>query len=56
MAQMFKELISRAPQLFFKTILSVDLVNASAEQTLTTVTGCFANSNGGERERWASKI
>ena len=44
---MFKELISRAPQLFFKTILSVDLVNASAEQTLTTVTGCFANSNGG---------
>ena len=44
---MFKELLSRAPQLFQKTILSVDLVEASAEEVLTAVTGCFASTTSG---------
>ncbi|GMI17618.1 hypothetical protein TrLO_g4439 [Triparma laevis f. longispina] len=44
---MFKELLSRAPQLFQKTILSVDLVKASAEEVLTAVTGCFASTTSG---------
>ena len=44
---MFRELLARAPQLFNKHILCVNLVDATAEQILTTVTGCFANSSGG---------
>lgn len=44
---MFKELATRAPVLFKKTVVTVDLVKDSAESVLTTVTGCFAAGSGG---------
>ena len=44
---MFKEISSRAPILFKKTIVTVDLIQDSAEGVLTTVTGCFAAGGGG---------
>jgi hypothetical protein len=42
-----QELIARAPQLFKKTIVSINLAKASAEQILSVTTGCFANTSGG---------
>ena len=47
---MFKELILRAPLLFQKTIVSVDLVEDTAEDVLATVTGCFASAGAGVPE------
>ncbi|GMH71919.1 hypothetical protein TL16_g05779 [Triparma laevis f. inornata] len=47
---MFRELMQRAPLLFQKTIVVVDLVKDSAEDVLGTVTGCFASSSGGVPE------
>ncbi|GMH70018.1 hypothetical protein TrST_g14150 [Triparma strigata] len=47
---MFRELAQRAPMLFQKTIVVVDLVKDSAEDVLGTVTGCFAASGSGVPE------
>jgi len=47
---MFRELMQRAPLLFQKTIVTVDLVKDSAEEVLSTVTACFANSSSGVPE------
>ncbi len=47
---MFRELMQRAPLLFQKTIVVVDLVKDSAEEVLSTVTGCFASSASGVPE------
>jgi ABC-type multidrug transport system fused ATPase/permease subunit len=47
---MMRELAQRAPQLFRKTIVSVDLVNDTAEDVLETLTSCFAGGAGGVPE------
>jgi len=47
---MFRELMQRAPMLFQKTIVVVDLVKDSAEEVLSTVTGAFASSSTGVPE------
>ena len=47
---MFRELMQRAPMLFQKTIVVVDLVTDSAEDVLSTVTGAFASSSTGVPE------
>lgn len=47
---MFRELMQRAPLLFQKTIVVVDLVKDSAEEVLSTVTGAFASSSAGVPE------
>jgi len=47
---MFRELMHRAPLLFQKTIVVVDLVKDSAEEVLSTVTACFASSFSGVPE------
>ena len=47
---MFRELMQRAPMLFQKTIVVVDLVKDSAEEVLSIVTGCFASSSTGVPE------
>jgi hypothetical protein len=44
---LMKELTQRAPLLFRKTVVTVDLVNDSAEDVLETLTGCFAGSASG---------
>jgi hypothetical protein len=40
---LMQELNHRAPLLFKKTIVSVDVVKDTADHVLGTVTGCFAN-------------
>ena len=47
---MAQELNQRAPMLFQKTIVVVDLVKDSAEDVLSTVTACFASSACGVPE------
>ena len=44
---MMQELAQRAPLLFRKTIVAVDLVVDTAEDVLSTLTGCFASIDGG---------
>lgn len=44
---LFQELHKRAPALFHKSIVTVDLVNDSAEEVLQTITGSFASAGGG---------
>ena len=44
------QLMQRAPMLFQKTIVVVDLVKDSAEDVLSTVTGAFASSSTGVPE------
>jgi hypothetical protein len=44
---LMQELNHRAPLLFKKTIVSVDVVKDTADHVLGTVTGCFANQSGG---------
>jgi hypothetical protein len=43
---MMKGLADRAPQLFRKQIVSVDILTDSEEQTLEVITGCFAQTGG----------
>ena len=42
-----EELHKRAPSLFHKSIVTVDLVDDSAEEVLQTITGAFASAGGG---------
>jgi hypothetical protein len=44
---MMKELNKRAPQLFKKTIVTVDIIHDSADEALGIMTGCFASPDGG---------
>uniref|UniRef100_A0A7S3JU93 Uncharacterized protein n=1 Tax=Aureoumbra lagunensis TaxID=44058 RepID=A0A7S3JU93_9STRA len=41
------ELHERAPLLFKKTIVAVDLIESSAEEVLSILTGCFSSIDGG---------
>ena len=43
---MMKTLAERAPQLFRKNVVSVDILTESEEQTLEVITGCFAAQGG----------
>ena len=47
---LFRELSQRAPLLFHKTVVTVDLLKDSAEEVLSTVTGCFASTTSGVPE------
>jgi hypothetical protein len=43
---MMRSLAERAPQLFRKQVVSVDIMSDSEEQTLEVITGCFASTGG----------
>lgn len=43
---MMKGLAERAPALFRKTVVSVDILTQSEEEVLEVITGCFANPGG----------
>jgi hypothetical protein len=43
---MMKGLADRAPQLFRKNVVSVDILTDTEEQTLEVITGCFAAAGG----------
>lgn len=44
---MMKGLADRAPQLFRKHVVSVDILTNTEEQVLETITGCFSNAGAG---------
>ena len=46
----FQTLAERAPQLFRKTVVSVDLLLDNDEKMLQTITGCFSGSGSGVPE------
>ena len=43
---MMKGLADRAPQLFRKHVVSVDILTDSEERMLEVITGCFATTGG----------
>ena len=43
---MMKTLAERAPQLFRKNVVSVDILTESEETVLEVITGCFAQAGG----------
>ncbi|KAL1524658.1 hypothetical protein AB1Y20_019545 [Prymnesium parvum] len=47
---MMRDLAERAPQLFRKTVVTVDMVADTAEDVLETLTACFASGAGGVPE------
>ena len=43
---MMRALAERAPMLFRKNVVSVDILTESEEQVLEVITGCFAQAGG----------